>query len=66
MKARASAKDEAIKKAGEAFYIQSGLNKMVNNVQETYTPEIVKSYSGWILFVHTVVVDKQLNYKWQW
>lgn len=64
--ARASNEEEAIRKAGEALYIQSGINKVVEKIDLKYTPEVVKKYGGWIAITQKVIVERQISYKWTW
>lgn len=57
---------EAIKKASEALYKQSGLDKMVDEYSKKHTPELVKKHGGWILVLQQTVVHKQIKYEWTW
>ena len=63
---KANNEEEAIKKAGEALYIQSGLNKIVEHLDKQYTPKIVKEYSSWLFLIQKAAIEKQISCKWAW
>jgi hypothetical protein len=62
----ASNQEDALKKVAEAFYIQSGIDKVVEKLDKKYTPEVVKEYGGWLLVIQDSVVSKQISYKWEY
>lgn len=56
---------EAVRKAGEAAYKQTGMEEMVNKFMDKWTPELVKEYGGSLMFIKAAAVDKQISWKWE-
>ena len=63
LQSNASNQEDALKKVAEAFYIQSGIDKVVEKLDKKYTPKVVKEYGSWILVIQDSVVRKQISYK---
>jgi hypothetical protein len=63
--AKADSSKEAIRKASEALYIQSGMDKVVKQLDKKYTPKVVKKYGGWLIAIQDSVVNEQIRYKWE-
>jgi hypothetical protein len=56
--------DEARKKASEALYKQSGMDKIVKELEKKYVPKSVKKYGGWLLAIQDSIVNEQIRYSW--
>jgi len=69
-KSLASSYSEATRKASQAFYIQSGWNKAVNDaanrLERRYLAQPVKDIGGWLFLIQKVVAEQQITYKWTW
>ena len=66
LKAQATNEDEAYRKAGEAFYKQSGLDKIIDRLDKRYVPEFVHKYGGWIYLVQDSYSTQQVKYVWRY
>lgn len=60
--------DVAINAAIRACYIQSGLQKNVDNLTDSltnkYTPDIVKEYGPWMITILKIQQEKKISFKW--
>jgi hypothetical protein len=61
---KADDKKEAVKKASEALYKQTGLDNMMHELDKKYTPEYVKKYGVWLIIIQDSLVNEQIKYKW--
>lgn len=63
---RASAYDEAVKRAAQAAVIQWGIDKNVTRLIERNVPEELIEYADDWALVGKLLVDKRLEYTWEW
>jgi len=60
--------DKAINKALDAAYRQTGLRSIVSKkakrLEKKYIPKPVSEVSGWAIWVHKVIKDGNVTYKW--
>lgn len=63
---RASAYDEAVKRAAQAAVIQWGIDKNVTRLIERNVPrEFIEYADDWAV-VGKLLVDRRLEYTWEW
>jgi len=62
---KAGDEKEAIQKASEAAYKQSGMEDIVNKFMDKWTPELLKKYGGQLMFVKQAAIDQQISWKWE-
>lgn len=63
---RASAYDDAIKTAAKAAVIQWGIDKKLNTYLENNLPKELKEIAKEWAVVGKLVVDRRLEYTWEW
>lgn len=59
--------EDALKAAGKATYIQTGTDKVVNNLEKRYEPAFVKEYEkyeGWIVGIMKVTTEQKISLEW--
>jgi hypothetical protein len=63
---RASAYDEAAKRAAQAAVIQWGIDKNLTRFIERNIPKEFIEYADDWAVVGKLLIDKRLEYKWEW
>ena len=70
MKAKADNYGEAIKKASQAFYLQSGLDdrmdRYARHLERRFLPEIVLENGGVLFFIAESVVNEEIRIRVKW
>lgn len=55
----------ALRKASEAFYKQSGLDKRVRYLEKKYIPRPVREVGGWVFWGVDVYNKRMITYTWE-
>lgn len=55
---------EATKAVAKIMYIESGLNKKVEEWEKRYIPKKLKKYAVWPTLVIKVATEKRISYEW--